>query len=301
MKYLPINVLKPHPRNSEIYKEIDPGEMEELVLSIKKYGIKHPVIINKDNLILSGHRRWTAAKKLKAEKIPVKIESFKDKDDELLFLILSNQFKSKTNEQKIREGILLEEIEKRSKEKEQTEVIIDEPDEDERPRDRIGKKIGMSGRTYEKGKKVVDKIDKLEKAGKTKEAEKLRETMSKNIDRASKIASGKQVPVREKKNKKVTSFTYWDHLADMISFMRLKKDHIIREYLGKTFPKGFDNFLGGVEAMIDQIRSWEPDKFVVCPKCKGKNEVVVPPKNTKMTCPWCFGGKTGLYRGMNDE
>jgi len=56
---------------------------EHLTESIKKYGIKTPVKITKDYLIIGGHRRHQIALQLGLEKIPCQIANYDLTDDEL--------------------------------------------------------------------------------------------------------------------------------------------------------------------------------------------------------------------------
>ena len=39
--------------------------------SIKEFGFKQPIVVDKDNVIIAGHTRWKAAKKLKLKTVPV--------------------------------------------------------------------------------------------------------------------------------------------------------------------------------------------------------------------------------------
>ena len=61
-----INDLKEYennPRNNE-------EAVEPVANSIKEFGFKVPIIIDKENVIIAGHTRLKAAKKLKLEKVP---------------------------------------------------------------------------------------------------------------------------------------------------------------------------------------------------------------------------------------
>lgn len=63
---LELNKLKPYennPRNNE-------EAVEPVANSIKEFGFKVPIVIDKDNVIIAGHTRYKAAKKLKLDKIP---------------------------------------------------------------------------------------------------------------------------------------------------------------------------------------------------------------------------------------
>lgn len=117
MTGLPYNLLKspkdlkPHPLNKEIYGEeiADP----DLVESIKNKGILETLVIRDDNVILSGHRRWLAAKALNLEKAPCRVLSFSDPLDEEETLIEFNRQREKTFSQRMKESDHLLVIEKK--------------------------------------------------------------------------------------------------------------------------------------------------------------------------------------------
>ena len=56
-----VSKLIPHPLNSQIYRLT---QLEDLIYSIGEVGLLQPIVINKVNQILSGHRRFEAIKKL---------------------------------------------------------------------------------------------------------------------------------------------------------------------------------------------------------------------------------------------
>ncbi len=89
--------LKPHPLNKEIYGDetADP----DLIESIKNKGILETLVIRDDDVILSGHRRWMAAKELKLDKVPCRSITFSDALDEEEALIEFNRQRKKTPEQ----------------------------------------------------------------------------------------------------------------------------------------------------------------------------------------------------------
>lgn len=51
----------------------DFGDMNELVASIKEHGILEPILVTKENELISGERRLRAAAILNIEKVPIKI------------------------------------------------------------------------------------------------------------------------------------------------------------------------------------------------------------------------------------
>ena len=44
--------------------------VQYVVNSIKEFGFKVPIVIDKDNTIICGHTRWKAAKRLKMQTVP---------------------------------------------------------------------------------------------------------------------------------------------------------------------------------------------------------------------------------------
>ena len=58
----------------------DLGDLSLLKKSIERYGLLHPIIINKDNHLVSGERRLTVAKELGWEEIDVVIKDLTYKD-----------------------------------------------------------------------------------------------------------------------------------------------------------------------------------------------------------------------------
>ncbi len=72
---LPIKQIEANPFQPR--REFDEEQLEELVTSISTHGIIQPIAVRKLNgktyQIISGERRWRAAKQLKLEKVPVHI------------------------------------------------------------------------------------------------------------------------------------------------------------------------------------------------------------------------------------
>lgn len=182
------NELKPHKTNIDIYgtESVD----IDLVESIKNKGILEPLVIVDDNTILSGHRRWLAAKELKLERIPCRSMSFSDELDEKEALIEFNRQRSKTYSQRMNEADLLTSVYSERARKRQSEMArsthlkeiskqvvptsaphkekkpVEEPiatPKDNKVKENIGKtrdivaeKVGLKKDTYTKVKKVWD-------------------------------------------------------------------------------------------------------------------------------------------------
>lgn len=52
--------LRPHPLNDRVYGGSEPDA--DLLVSIREHGVMNPIVINRQKEILSGTRRWRAAK-----------------------------------------------------------------------------------------------------------------------------------------------------------------------------------------------------------------------------------------------
>ena len=67
IEYIKTGELIPYvnnPRNNENAIDVVAG-------SIKEFGFKNPIIIDKDNVIIAGHTRLLASRKLGLEEVPV--------------------------------------------------------------------------------------------------------------------------------------------------------------------------------------------------------------------------------------
>ena len=96
-----IELLHEKPLNAAIYGEDDLAQLAELVEKIGVSGYIKPLIINRNYMILSGHRRYRAAKALGMTGIEVEMIN-KDENQELEILLAENAFREKTTLQKVR-------------------------------------------------------------------------------------------------------------------------------------------------------------------------------------------------------
>lgn len=73
---LKLNLIKPYEKNPRNNKPA----IDAVANSIKEFGFKVPIVIDKDNVIVCGHTRYAAAKKLGLEKVPcIKADDLSDK------------------------------------------------------------------------------------------------------------------------------------------------------------------------------------------------------------------------------
>ena len=103
IKIINTSSIKPHPQNHKIYdtkgKTFREG-IESLKLSISKMGLLEPLVVNKKNVLLSGHRRFLSIKELGIKKCEVRVV---DVENELYVLIHSNRQRVKSDDEIARE------------------------------------------------------------------------------------------------------------------------------------------------------------------------------------------------------
>ena len=96
LKNINVSSIKPHPQNDKIYDtkgKVFQDGIESLKQSISKLGLLEPLVLNKKNVLLSGHRRFTAIKELGIKKCEVRVV---DVENELYVLIHSNRQRVKS-------------------------------------------------------------------------------------------------------------------------------------------------------------------------------------------------------------
>lgn len=113
-----INLLHENPINYEIYGNDDQEQFDDLLEKIKASGYIKPLIINRNYLIISGHRRFRAAKALGRTEIEVELYT-KDEDQELELLLNENAYREKSVVQKVREAEYYRTVEEKKAKKRQ--------------------------------------------------------------------------------------------------------------------------------------------------------------------------------------
>ncbi|MBX3361131.1 MAG: ParB N-terminal domain-containing protein [Phycisphaeraceae bacterium] len=64
-----VDEIKPYPNNPRV----NDGAVEAVAKSIREFGWRQPIVVDKDGVIVVGHTRWKAAKHLGLEKVPVHV------------------------------------------------------------------------------------------------------------------------------------------------------------------------------------------------------------------------------------
>src|ERR1041385_6357547 len=60
----------PYARNS---RKIPERAIDKVAASIKEFGFRVPIVVDKDGVIICGHTRWLASKKLALREVPVHV------------------------------------------------------------------------------------------------------------------------------------------------------------------------------------------------------------------------------------
>jgi len=163
--------LEPHPKNREIYGDTtDADELPDtFVESIEEKGVLEPLVITDGKQIISGHRRWVAAKAAGLNSVPVRYAEFDNDLAEREALIEFNRQREKTPGQIVNEfeEMLAVEHQRAKERKGERTDLNDEPsgnvsgksERENEARNKAAEKVNsdVSGRTLEKGKKVKDK------------------------------------------------------------------------------------------------------------------------------------------------
>ena len=65
-----INSIKPYENNP---RKLSEQAIEKVAMSLKEYGFRQPIVVDKDRVIVAGHTRFRASKKLGLKQVPVSI------------------------------------------------------------------------------------------------------------------------------------------------------------------------------------------------------------------------------------
>ena len=149
IEWIPVSEIKENPLNREIFNEISPEKFQALKAYIKANGLLKPLIINSENVLLSGHARLMICKDLGMETVQIQRLSFDDKKGEDEFLIKDNLLTRDLSAIEVaKAGIHLEKTSKKFKRRGMP------------LRDYVAKTLGMSPFQYVKIKAILDAGDK---------------------------------------------------------------------------------------------------------------------------------------------
>ena len=103
IEYLPVGSLKPYEKNA---KKHPSEQIEHIANSIMEFGFRQPLVIDKDNVLVIGHGRLLAAKKLGLDTVPC-VRADDLTDEQIKALRLAD---NKTNESEWDFDLLGEEL-----------------------------------------------------------------------------------------------------------------------------------------------------------------------------------------------
>ena len=104
-----IDRITPSPENDSLYRPMDPQDpaLRALAESIRTLGIQEPLAITRDWYILSGHRRYAAARLIGLKEVPCRMVDVWHCDTNFVCLLREqNRQREKTDSEKLREVIV---------------------------------------------------------------------------------------------------------------------------------------------------------------------------------------------------
>jgi ParB-like chromosome segregation protein Spo0J len=165
-----------NPEYDKILPKMSEEEFVELKESIRTEGQHYPIIVNENLEVLDGHHRFRACIELDVEP-DFEVRKFDDKLLEKKFVIEANLRRRHLNNfQLVELAVPLLEIEKALAKKRQSkggkngrdmQLGLASDDAEIEPKAKatevVAKKVGVSTRTFERGKKIIEKASEDEK------------------------------------------------------------------------------------------------------------------------------------------
>lgn len=87
---VPVSSLHPHPLQEQLFKELPQNQFDDLRRDIEQHGLRQPILITSDNMVISGHQRLRVAKLLDWELIDAIVMEVQDPFEIQRLLILEN-------------------------------------------------------------------------------------------------------------------------------------------------------------------------------------------------------------------
>jgi ParB-like chromosome segregation protein Spo0J len=169
--------LRVNPEYKKLLPKMSDEEFAELKASIQTEGQHYPIVANEDLEILDGHHRFKACVELGIEP-DFEVRKFEDKLLEKKFVIETNLRRRHLNNfQLVELGVPLLEIEKELAKKRQAaggkmgrNIQLGLTPDDAKPAFKkskataaVAKKVGVSTRTFERGRKILEKASEEDK------------------------------------------------------------------------------------------------------------------------------------------
>jgi len=209
-----VATLVAHPANAVIYRD---GADDALIADILEHGILQPLVVTEKGVIIAGHRRLDAARRLGMTEVPVIVVRSMEGDEAEAAVIAANTQRLKTAEMMAREYARRKELEQRKARQRQVAAgafgLAGDPAYDGttplrqnsaqggvgRSRDIAAAGIPMSHDSLEKAAVVVRHADALRAQGDAKAAAQLLNVLNeKSVAKAHKLATGTSSPPSNK-------------------------------------------------------------------------------------------------------
>src|ERR1700679_2797842 len=84
----PIDRVRPYSGNP---RKIPQAAIDKVALSIERYGFRQPIVTDGDGVIIVGHVRWQAARKLGITEVPVHIADSLSPEDVRGYRLMDNR------------------------------------------------------------------------------------------------------------------------------------------------------------------------------------------------------------------
>jgi DNA modification methylase len=88
VEMLATSILTPNPQNARRHPD---KQIEQLAANIRRFGFPVPILADQENMIIAGHGRWEAAKKLALVQVPVIRVQFLDPAERRAFALADNR------------------------------------------------------------------------------------------------------------------------------------------------------------------------------------------------------------------
>lgn len=88
VKQVPVKDLKPSKKNSRKHSA---DQVEQIAASMRQFGFTNPLLIDDDGVIIAGHGRLKAAKKLKLKTVPCLVASHMSAEEKRAYMIADNK------------------------------------------------------------------------------------------------------------------------------------------------------------------------------------------------------------------
>jgi DNA modification methylase len=84
---LPLDQIRPYEKNPRFNDEA----VDSVAASLKEFGFRQPIVVDNDSVIVVGHTRWKAARKLNLEQVPVHVATDLTPEQAKAYRLADNQ------------------------------------------------------------------------------------------------------------------------------------------------------------------------------------------------------------------